>query len=266
MVPTRPLGQSGLRVSVLGLGTVKLGRARGVKYPAPFAIPDDAAAARLIARAAELGITLIDTAPAYGASEERLGLLLAGQRDRWVLCTKAGEEFDESRGESRFDFSPAAIAASVERSLRRLRTDRLDIVLLHSDGRDEEIIERSGALEALGVLKRRGMIGAIGVSTKTPRGAVLAAQRCDVVMLAYNPAARADEPAIEEARRRGAGVLVKKALQSGHAADPGESIRFALANPGVSSVVVGTIDPEHLAQNALAAGTPAEPSGGDARR
>ncbi|MBL0922517.1 MAG: aldo/keto reductase [Phycisphaerales bacterium] len=254
----RPLGSTGIAVSPIGLGTVKLGRNQGVKYPEPFDIPDDAAAARLLDLARSLGVNLLDTAPAYGRSEERLGALLAGRRDEWVICTKAGEEFEDGR--SRFDFSPRAIGASVDRSLRRLRTDRLDVVLLHSDGDDEEIIERSGALEALERAKAAGKVRAVGVSTKTPAGAALAARRCDVVMLTLNPSSREDEPALDVARAHGAGVLVKKALSSGHlgAAPPGEdpaehALGFVLRRPEVSSVVVGTISPERLRANVAAA-------------
>src|SRR5690606_5749350 len=92
-LPRRPLGNCGFDVSVLGFGTVKLGRDQGVKYPNSFRIPDDAEAASIIALARDLGINLIDTAPAYGNSEERLGKLLKGQREDWIICSKAGEEF-----------------------------------------------------------------------------------------------------------------------------------------------------------------------------
>ena len=101
----RPLGSTGLTVSPLGLGTVKLGRDQGVKYPTGFTIPGDEEARLLLAQARELGINLIDTAPAYGRSEERLGPLLRGQRDEWVIVSKVGEEFEE--GLSHFDFSAA---------------------------------------------------------------------------------------------------------------------------------------------------------------
>ena len=90
---TRPFGDTGIEVSPIGLGTVKLGRDQGVKYPNGFTIPDDKAASDLIALARDLGINLIDTAPAYGVSEERLGPLLKGQRQNWVICSKVGEEF-----------------------------------------------------------------------------------------------------------------------------------------------------------------------------
>src|SRR5690606_33729328 len=89
----RPLGSTGFKVSPLGLGTVKLGRDQGVKYPTGFTIPGDDDASLLLAQARELGINLIDTAPAYGRSEERLGPLLRGQRDEWVIVSKVGEEF-----------------------------------------------------------------------------------------------------------------------------------------------------------------------------
>lgn len=269
----RPLGNTGIAVSPIGLGTVKLGRDRAVKYPDPVTIPDDAQARELLRKALDLGVNLLDTAPAYGDSEQRLGDLLHTQRDRWVIVTKAGEEFDpeadSGRGESCFDFSPEAIRASVHRSLERLRTDRVEAVLLHSDGRDTWIIEHCGALETLADLKREGKVRAVGVSTKTPEGAALAAQRCDVVMCTLNPRDRADLPAIEQARTRGVGVLIKKALLSGHldqvrahAPDELEAargdaaqacIRYALRTPGVASVIVGTANPAHLEQNAAAA-------------
>ena len=73
------LGHSDLWISRLGLGTVKLGRDQGVRYPTGVRIPDNRAAGHLLDVASELGINLLDTAPAYGSSEERLGALLAGR-------------------------------------------------------------------------------------------------------------------------------------------------------------------------------------------
>lgn len=254
----RSFGGTGIAVSPIGLGTVKLGRNLGVKYPAPFAIPDDRRAKELISLARQLGINLLDTAPAYGNSEERLGQLLKGQRQQWVICTKAGEEFDSRTGESRHDFSPAHLRTSVERSLKRLQTDYLDIVLIHSDGRDREIIESYAALETLTELKNEGKLLAVGMSTKSVEGGLLAAQQADCVMVTLNLQHR-EEPVIDYCRQHNKGVLIKKALDSGHAAlRPGEdpvlkSFEMIFANPGVSSVIVGTISPEHLRENAAKA-------------
>jgi aryl-alcohol dehydrogenase-like predicted oxidoreductase len=89
----RMLGRTGLSVSVLALGTVKIGRDRGVKYPVPFTIPDDDAVIELLNTAADLGINLIDTAPAYGNSEERIGRLLPQVRGDFLISTKVGETF-----------------------------------------------------------------------------------------------------------------------------------------------------------------------------
>jgi aryl-alcohol dehydrogenase-like predicted oxidoreductase len=266
----RPLGETGMMVSALGLGTVKLGRNEGVKYPAPFDLPADAEVAGLLSCAAELGINLIDTAPAYGSSEERLGAVMGanawfGGRDRWIVSTKAGEEF--AGGKSVFDFSGAAIQKSVERSLARLRTDRLDVVLLHSDGRDGWIAQHSGALAALERLSRAGKIRAYGISVKTvePEAVTLIPKGRAVVMVTYNTAETDGARMIRIAADAGAGVLVKKALGSGHAmaagarksergADPVEaSLRFVFAEPGASSVMVGTINPAHLKHNVEAA-------------
>ncbi len=249
----RPLGKTGLVVSSLGLGTVKLGRNQGVKYPEGFELPTDFEAAAILNLASSLGINLIDTAPAYGTSEERLGSLLKGQRDRWILCSKVGEEFQQ--GASHYDFSPDHIRKSVERSLQRLQTDYLDLVLVHSDGNDLEIIRQHGALNTLADLKREGLIRATGMSTKTVVGGIEALQHSDVVMVTYNLNERGEEKVLDEALRLEKGALIKKALASGHLClQPGEdpvteSFRFVFSHPGVTSAIVGTINPLHLKAN-----------------
>lgn len=248
-LPRRALGSTGIEVSAIGLGTVKLGRDSGLSV-APFTIPGTRAARALLDRARELGVNLLDTAPAYGESEERLGRLLEGTRGRWVICTKAGESFEGGR--SRHDFTARAIRKSVEASLRRLRTDHLDIVLIHSDGRDVDILRQSDALETLDVLKRAGKIRASGFSHKTEAGGRLALSRCDVLMSTLSFTDRRQIDVVRDAGENGVGVLVKKALDSGRA--PPESLRYVAARPGVSSVVVGTVDPVHLETAIVAAG------------
>lgn len=263
----RPLGRTGLSVSAVGLGTVKLGRTQGVSYPTAFELPSDEHAADLLRTAADLGVTLIDTAPAYGSSEERLGMLMKrhvwfGGRDRWVVSTKVGEAFEN--GVSSFDFSPAGVRASVERSLQRLGAGVLDLVLIHSSGDDERILRESGAVETLGELKRAGLIRAAGISSKTVAGGLLALDLgLDVLMLTLNAGDTSQLTVVEAAGRRGAGVLIKKGLASGHAAvgalpgtDPvraAMSFLFTAAPGAVSSVVVGTINPAHLRHNVEAA-------------
>lgn len=249
----RPLGATDLLVSPLGLGTVKLGRDQGVKYPNGFSIPDDGAARQLLALAQDLGINLLDTAPAYGNSESRLGPLLRSQRRHWVIVSKVGEEFEE--GQSRFDFSPAHTRFSVERSLKRLQTDYIDLVLVHSDGNDVAILQDSGIYETLAELKREGKIRAFGLSGKTVAGGLLALQQGDCAMVTYNLNEQGELPVLDHAEQHGKGILIKKALASGHAClkpdeDPVRaSFELIFAHPAVTSAIVGTINPEHLTQN-----------------
>src|SRR5580700_5395102 len=114
------LGRSGLRVSKLGFGASPLGN--------EFGETDPAEGERAVHCAVDLGINYFDVAPYYGRTlaETWLGAALAGRRDKVVLSTKCGR-YDVNQ----FDFSAARIRASIDESLRRLRTDYLDILLAH---------------------------------------------------------------------------------------------------------------------------------------
>ena len=123
----RKIGSSEIFVSAMGLGTVKFGRNTQVKYPCKFELPSDQDLTKLLKETYSLGINFLDTAPAYGTSEERIGKLLKGWRKSWVLSTKAGEEF--KGGKSIYNFTAEAIEKSVLQSLKKLQTDYLDLVL-----------------------------------------------------------------------------------------------------------------------------------------
>lgn len=248
----RHLGSTGILVSPIGLGTVKLGRDQGVKYPDNFVIPDDALAASLLCEAHDMGVNLLDTAPAYGVSEQRLGFLLRGQRHKWVLSSKVGEEFEQGR--SYFDFSATHARFSVERSLRRLGTDYLDIVLVHSDGHDMAVLQQTPIYETLERLKREGWIRAFGFSGKTVEGGIAALQCGDCAMVTYNLNEQSERPVLDKAAQLNRGVLIKKGFASGHACLRGvdtvrDSFELIFAHQAVSSVVIGTINSKHLKQN-----------------
>jgi len=257
LLPKRPLGTTGMNVSCLGLGTVKFGRNTGVKYPSSFELPDDNSVRKILAVARELGMNLLDTAPAYGSSEQRLGRLM-GPREHWILCSKAGEEF--ANGQSTFNFSAEHMRKSIERSLRHLKTDYLDLLLVHSDGNDEHIIHQTDCFEALHRCREKGLIRAIGMSTKTVDGGLAALTVSDVVMVTCSLSHQTEIPVIRRAGELGKGVLVKKALDSGHtASNAGEtgpvlaSMKFIFSEPAVSSVVIGSINQKHIQHNANAA-------------
>ena len=246
----REIGKTGVNLSRLGLGTVKFGRNTGVKYPADFEIPDDYSLTRLLSLAQELGITTLDTAPSYGSSEERLGHLLHGKRRNWTIIGKAGEEFEN--GHSRYDFSPDYFAKSLERTLKRLRTDYLDVFLIHSDGDDIRILSDDKLIRKMQDFKKSGIVRAIGASTKTVEGGIHALELMDVVMATYTPSYTDEKAVLDHAALHNKSVILKKSLSSGHDADIISAMAFSFSHPATDSVIVGTINPLHLRENAEA--------------
>src|SRR6266702_1289414 len=141
----RPLGATGLAVSAVGLGAGRIGG------PAT----SDADVDRLVGRALDLGVNLVDTAPSYGRSEERLGRALRGRRGRVVLSTKLGYGVAGIP-----DWTPACIAAGVDAALARLGTDCIDLAFLHSC--DRATAER--VVDALEDAVRAGKVRVAGYS------------------------------------------------------------------------------------------------------
>jgi aryl-alcohol dehydrogenase-like predicted oxidoreductase len=252
-LPQRPLGSTGLNVSVLGLGTVKFGRNQKIRYPT-FELPGDEAICQLLDEACACGITLLDTAPAYGIAEERLGNLLGTRRNHFVLITKTGEEF--AAGESAYNFSAEHTRLSVERSLKRLKTNRLDCVLVHCAHNDFEVLSQSDVFAELKRFKERGDIRSFGASTYTIAGGIFAVENADVVMVAYNANYTEERAVIERAAALRKGVLIKKGLGSGTLAGTtslADNFRPVLTLDGVSSLIMGTINRDHLRDNVAAA-------------
>lgn len=246
----RPIGSTGLLVPPLGFGAFKIGRNQGVKYPTPYDLPDEASVERLLNSVLDLGCTLIDTAPAYGLSEQRIGNSIAHRRDEFVLSTKVGETFID--GQSAFDFSAEGVRFSLERSLRCLKTDVLDVVLIHSNGDDLQIQQQTDTVAVLRDFRSRGLIRAIGMSSKTIEGAELALGWADVIMVEYHLQNSSHTEVIQRAFDANVAVFVKKGLSSGHL-DPADSIRFVLSHPGVTSLIVGGLNVDHFRANWLVA-------------
>lgn len=253
----KQLGSTNLNLSPIGLGTVKFGRNEQVKYPNSFEIPDETTLSDFLDLAESLGINTLDTAPAYGASEERLGRLLKDQRESWIIVGKAGEWFED--GASRFDFSADAIEQSLHESLERLNTDYIDALLLHSNGDDTAILSDDALITRLHDMKSQGLIKAHGMSTKTVEGGKMAVGLLDCVMATARPGYDSELPVLDHAKEKGKGALLKKALASGHIDRIGgrepvqASLEFAFDQPAVACVIIGTINPDHLRYNVEAA-------------
>lgn len=241
----RPLGSTGLMVTPIGFGAFKIGRNQGIKYAQGYALPDDDDVRQLLEAVRELGIAYIDTAPAYGVSEDRLGTLMP-RGFAPVISTKVGERFVD--GVPMHDFSRAAVVASIDASCRALHRDKLDLVFIHSDGRDLKIQSNGETVETLRMLKETGRVRAIGFSGKTVEGADEALSWADAIMVEYHLEDRSHEAVMLEAHERGIGVVVKKGLASG-SLGAAEAIEFVLSNPTVDSLVIGALSIEHLREN-----------------
>lgn len=264
-LPRRALGKTGLEVSALGLGAGPLGDAR---LPA-------ADAEALVKGALDRGVTLFDTAPSYGSSEERLGRALGARRHDAVLVTKGGYGVPGVA-----DWTGEVIRLGIDAALHRLRTDVIDVFLLHSC--DEGTLRRDDIVGELDRAKTAGKIRAAGYSGENEAlAAAVASGRFDVVECSVNPFDRASlEEAVAHAAAAGLGVLAKRPLANAawrHRAPPDAqdvriyyeraqamaldpspldwpevALRFAAFAGGVSAALLGTTSVGHLADAAFA--------------
>jgi len=154
----RKLGESGLEVSAIGLGCMGMSFAYGRPEER-----DERESIATIHRAIDLGVTFFDTAEAYGphTNEELLARALAGRRDRVVIATKFGFTFDGKGAIAGTDSRPAHIREVVEASLRRLRTDHIDLLYQHRVDRNVPIEDVVGAMT---MLVREGKVRHLGLS------------------------------------------------------------------------------------------------------
>ena len=206
---TRRLGSSDLEVTVVGLGCNNFGRRI-----------DESAARDVIDAALEAGVTFFDTADVYGEgkSEEMIGRTLEGRRDRVVLATKFGHDLGD--GETRRGARPY-IRKAVEASLRRLRTDRIDLYQYH---RPDGVTPLEETLEALHELVQEGTVRAIGSSNFTPamveEAAAIARERGLTPFVTEQSEyswlrRRAEEELLPACRRLGVGFIPYFPLASG---------------------------------------------------
>jgi aryl-alcohol dehydrogenase-like predicted oxidoreductase len=287
-IETRPLGRTGTDVTILGYGAMELrGQPRG---PAV----DDADAGRLLGAVLDGGINLIDTSVDYGRSEELIGRYLAHRRDEYFLASKCGcllEVPADATPPYPHDYSPANVRAGVEQSLRRLGTDRLDLVQVHmSPSRTQ--LEQEGTVEAMQALRDEGKVRFLGMSGILPNlPDHIAMGVFEVFQIPYSALQREHEDLITAAAQTGAGTLIRGgAARGAPAADKdwrqgpiglaeGEGqrrwessgvedllggmprlefvLRFTLSHPDLSSTIVGTSSVSHLESNlAMAAKGP----------
>jgi aryl-alcohol dehydrogenase-like predicted oxidoreductase len=256
---TRRFGTSGLEVPVLGLGAGQLGD--------PSSSDDDVR--RLLHGAVDLGVTLIDTARSYGASEDRIGRHLAPVRDRLILSTKLGYGIAGVA-----DWTADAVTAGIDDALATLRTDWIDIVHLHSC--DAGALARGDVIDALDRAVAAGKVRVAGYSGDNDAldlalaSGRFAGLQCSVSLCDQGAIERVCRPAAAA----GLGVIAKRPLANapwryagrpvGREADkywsrfralelpdsdlswPELAIRFAVFAPGVATAITGTGTIDHL--------------------
>ena len=209
----RTLGRTGLRVSEIGLGTVELGLDYGMPIAGEHLRPSEEQAARLLNRALDLGVTFIDTARAYGASEEVIGRALKGRRHEYVLATKLAPIIEEGQSDQAL---ADQVKASIAESLRLLQTDVIDLLQFHRS--HVEVVKRGRVLAAAREAQKAGAVRFIGASTygvEEPM-AVLEDGGYDTLQVAYNLADRTLEAKVLPlAQRLGVGVIVRSVLLRG---------------------------------------------------
>lgn len=263
----RRLGETDMVASVLGFGGSEIGYERAGAR----------AVARLLGSALDAGLNVIDTAECYEESETLIGAALGSRRNEIYLLTKCGHP----RGYGRGDWREASLLSSIERSLKRLRTDRLDLIQLHSCELSD--LKKGEAITALGRARERGWARYIGYSGDGE--AARYAIECGRFDTLQTSVSIADQEALELtlplAVKRGMGVIAKRPIANaawryarrpaepyyqpywerlraldypflrGDAADAaGIALRFTLAAPGVHTAIVGTKRPERWLANA----------------
>jgi aryl-alcohol dehydrogenase-like predicted oxidoreductase len=275
----RVLGKTGLKVALLGFGGSEIG----------FERAEQAVVDRLLNLSLDAGLNLLDTAECYVDSEDLIGRAVGGRRKEYVLCTKVGHYAEP--GES--GWSKAAIARSLERSLKRLRTDCVDLVQLHLAPLAE--LRKGECIEALEEAKAAGKTRFLGFSGDGEAARyALETDRFDTLQTSVNIV---DQEAIDLtlplAKEKNVGVLTKRTIANAvwrHERQPeagyhveywrrlqklaypfarGErrtatgpdgpaavALRFVASLPEVSVMLVGTTKPERWRENAelLAAG------------
>ena len=263
----RQLGGTDMRVGVLGFGGAEIG----------FEEAEPEAVARLLGAALDAGLNVIDTAECYLGSEELIGRAVAGRRRDFYLFTKCGHP--ERPGVA--DWRPESLLVSIERSLRRLQTEWVDLVQLHSCSEDE--LRQGDVIAALQEARRKGYTRYIGYSGDGP--AARYAVECGAFDTLQTSVSIADQEAIELtlplAHARQMGVIAKRpianaawryaerpenayhlpywerlqALDYDFLRDDPQSaaavaLRFTLSVPGVHTAIVGTTKPGRGQENA----------------
>ena len=278
---TRALGRTGVEVTTLGFGAMELrGAPRGREI-------SDEDLGKLLNSVLDSGITFVDTAIDYGVSEERIGKHISHRRNEYFLASKCGclvgwePSATEDRGGPHV-YDRANTTAGIEQSLRRLNTDHLDLLQVHMTP-PKQVLEENDTIQVMKDLQKEGKIRFLGMSGTLPNITDhIAMGVFDAFQIPYSCSQREHEDAITEAAEAGAGIIIRGGAARGapssdnqraHSRNPelktvfeqaglddllnGDSpmefvMRFTATHPGMTTNIVGTMNPDHLKANIAA--------------
>jgi len=286
----RAFGRTGMQVGVLGFGAGEIGSEN-----TPFATVD-----RLIGEAADAGLNVIDTAPLYSDSEEKIGRAIRGRREKFLLFTKCGRRLPRKTSWTGFwlrakrkyrrwkdktdppqfqspDWNPRVLEWNIDQSLRRLKTDTIDLIQLHSCS--EDTLRQGDVIKVLQKARQAGKVRHIGYSGDG--AAALYAVRCGLFESLQTSLNIADQESLDVtvplAQKQGMGVIAKRPIANALWRIPRPenryyqpywdrlqllrydflqveraleiALRFPMSVPGVHTMIVGTTKPAHFRQN-----------------
>lgn len=275
-LPTSVLGRTGLTVTRLSFGAMEI---RGSRIWGGRPVTDQQGEAILNAVLDE-GINFIDTANDYGRSEEFIGKFIATRRNEFYLATKCGctvVRKDENTDETPHVWTRDNLFRGLNESLRRMKTDYVDIMQLHNPPVEET--EKNHLVDALKEMQQQGKVRFISISTTLPHlPTYLQWGVFDTFQIPYSALERDHEDWISRAAEAGIGTIIRGGVARGEAGvglgsedrwkkfeqagldelrEPGESrtaflLRFTISHPHVDTTIVGTLYPEHLRENIAA--------------
>ncbi len=234
----RILGKTGLKISRMGFGGI------------PIQKIDEEGTRKLLHEMMEMGVNYIDSARGYTVSEQYIGYGLEGIRDKFVLATKSMSRTKE------------AMAADIETSLGKFRTDYIDLYQVHNPSMEQldQVIGEGGALEALMEAKAAGKIGHIGLTAHSTAvfERALGLDWVETIMFPYNIVEQQGAELIHKCAEKNIGFIDMKPLAGGAIEDATLALRYVCSNPDVTVVIPGMAEVRELEQN-LAACSNTEP-------
>ncbi|WP_308639826.1 aldo/keto reductase [Paenibacillus silvisoli] len=272
MVQKAVLGRTGLEVTRLGFGAMEI---RGPRIWGGRSVTDEEAG-RILNAVLDSGINFIDTAYDYGLSEEYIGRFISHRRGEYILATKCGCTVVNcgDHDETPHVWTRDNLLHNIETSLRRMNTDYIDLLQLHNP--TVEQTEEGNLVEVLREIQASGKVRWIGISSTLPHiTSYIQSGVYDSFQIPYSALERDHETIISDAAAAGAGTIIRGGVGRGEPGaglgnadrwaawekagldellDEGESrtgfmLRYTLSHPDMSTTIVGTKNPEHLAEN-----------------